>query len=127
MDRPTKLELLEAVRQFLDRELVPELEGVHRFHARVAGNVLGIVAREIELEGPALRRRHAALAELLACDRPAPLEPPALAREVEALERELAERIRAGQADAAPERERVLACLWVSVRERLTIANPTYR
>ena len=49
MDRPTKQELLAAVRSFLEKDLLPELEGVRRFHARVSINALGIVLRELEL------------------------------------------------------------------------------
>ena len=49
MEKPTVRELLEAVQKFLERDLLPELEGVRRFHARVAVNVLGIVQRELAL------------------------------------------------------------------------------
>ena len=41
-DRPTIAELLEAVRDFLERDVVDALEGTTKFHARVAVNVLGI-------------------------------------------------------------------------------------
>ncbi len=110
-DRPTKLELLAAVRAFIDRELLPELEGVRRFHARVASNVLGIVSREIELEGPALRARYARLAELLGSESSPASELGALDRQLEELERELVQRIRAGDADASPWRADLLAHL----------------
>ncbi len=126
-DRPTKLELLEAVRSFLDGELIPELEGVRRFHARVASNALAIVAREIELEPAQLRDRHARLCELLGASQPAPSEIGELSDAVERLERELCDRIRAGEADRSPWRERVVEHLRASVRERLAVANPTYR
>ena len=126
-DRPTKLELLAAVRAFIDRELLPELEGVRRFHARVASNVLGIVSREIELEGPALRARYARLAELLGSESSPASELGALDRQLEELERELVQRIRAGDADASPWRADLLAHLRESVRERLAICNPEYR
>ncbi|HJW68877.1 MAG TPA: DUF6285 domain-containing protein [Candidatus Binatia bacterium] len=47
-DRPTVLELLAAVRGFLEDDLGPVLEGRRRFHALVAANVLRIVERELE-------------------------------------------------------------------------------
>jgi hypothetical protein len=50
--RPTADELLEAVRAFLDDDLLPSLEGRLRFHTRVAVNVLDIVRRELA-DGPA--------------------------------------------------------------------------
>ncbi len=49
--RPTSSELLDAVRQFLTDQVMPATAGQLAFHARVAANVLGIVARELEL-GP---------------------------------------------------------------------------
>ncbi len=126
-DRPTKLELLEAVRGFLERQLIPELEGVQRFHARVAANVLGIVSREIELEEPAFRRQHRTLAALLGQSAPEPAQLAEVAQGVERMERELTRRIRAGDADSSPWRESVLEALSAGVRERLAISNPAYR
>jgi len=130
-DRPTKSELLEAVRRFLDEELLPELEGVRRFHARVASNALGIVAREIEQEAAVLPGRYAKLAELLGRigDRPdaASLNLAELDAAVDELETVLCERIRRGDADRAPFRAEVLAYLRESVGQRLAVANPTYR
>jgi len=41
--------LLDAVRQFLTKQVMPATGGQLAFHARVAANVLGIVARELEL------------------------------------------------------------------------------
>lgn len=126
-DRPTKLELLEAVRRFLDEDLAGELEGVRRFHARVASNALAIVARELEHEAEAWPVLYARLAALLGHDEPAPAELPALDAAIDALEYELGERIRSGDADRGPFRAEVLAYLRESVRERLRMANPGYR
>ncbi len=50
--RPTASELLDAVAGFLTDDVMPATTGQLAFHARVAANVLGIVAREMEL-GPA--------------------------------------------------------------------------
>ncbi len=126
-DRPTKLELLEAVRRFLDEDLAGELEGVRRFHARVASNALAIVSREIECEAESLPALYARLAALLGHAEPAPSELADLDRAIDELEAELGERIRAGDADAAAFRGEVLAYLRESVRERLRVANPGYR
>jgi hypothetical protein len=126
-DRPTQLELLGAVRSFLEKELLPELDGVRRFHARVAANALAIVARELELWPAQLPARHARLADLLGRSDAAPAETGALASRIDGLERELCARIRAGEADAGPFRGRVLAHLRASVRERLLVSNPGYR
>ena len=49
--RPTASELLEAVSEFLTGQVMPACTGQLAFHARVAANILGIVARELELGG----------------------------------------------------------------------------
>ena len=56
-DRPTVLELLAAVRGFLEDDLGPVLEGRRRFHALVAANVLRIVERELAGEEEQLARQ----------------------------------------------------------------------
>ncbi len=50
--RPTASELLDAVRGFLTDQVMPATGGQLAFHARVAANVLAIVARELDLEAP---------------------------------------------------------------------------
>jgi hypothetical protein len=47
--RPTASELLDAVREFLTDQVMPATSGQLAFHARVAANVLAVVARELEL------------------------------------------------------------------------------
>ena len=48
-DRPTAAELAGAVREFVERELLPEIEDARlRFRTLVAINGLGIVERELE-------------------------------------------------------------------------------
>jgi hypothetical protein len=44
---PTTAELVEAVREFLEQQVMPGTEGALAFHARVAANVLGQVEREL--------------------------------------------------------------------------------
>lgn len=46
--RPTASELLDAVRGYLTDHVMPATTGQLSFHARVAANVLAIVARELE-------------------------------------------------------------------------------
>jgi Domain of unknown function (DUF6285) len=49
MSTPPGVELLEAVRQFLRQEVLPELDGFKAYNTRVAANALGIVARELQM------------------------------------------------------------------------------
>jgi aminoglycoside phosphotransferase (APT) family kinase protein len=51
--RPTARELLEAVREFLNEEVLPHVDGGLAFRTRVAANVLDIVDRELAQQAPA--------------------------------------------------------------------------
>ncbi len=126
-DRPSALELLRAVREFLEDDLVPALEGRRRFHALVAGNVLGIVERELRGEEEQLARQWDRLAELFALDHAArPAAASTLRAAVRDLETRLAGRIRAGEADADDFARRVRAHVRATVAEKLAVANPRY-
>jgi hypothetical protein len=126
-DRPDARELLEAVRAFLEEEVVPALDGTRQFHARVAANVLAIVGRELAHGDGALRAERRRLMILLAVPPTAEPETSAgLALSVRELNATLADRIRAGDADREPWRAEVLAHLKATAAERLAIANPRY-
>jgi hypothetical protein len=68
MDQPSVLELVVAVRDFLEQKAMPELKGHTAFHARVAANALSIVARELEHGAPSGEAERARLAGLLGHD-----------------------------------------------------------
>lgn len=125
-DRPTALELLAAVRAFLEDDVVPALEGRRRFHALVATNVLGVVERELGGEEAQLAAEWGRLAPLLGEAGPAPAGLRELRRAVRALTGRLAERIRTGELDAAPLASAVRAHVRATVVEKLRVANPKY-
>jgi hypothetical protein len=126
-DRPTALELIEAVRGFLEAEVVPALAGRRRFHARVAANVLAIIGRELASEAETLAAEWARLAALLGRD---PVSAPARREALRAAVREataaLVARIRRGDADRGPFAGAVRAHVRQTVREKLAVANPRY-
>ena len=126
-DRPDAGELLQAVRAFLEEQVVPALDGTRQFHARVAANVLGIVGRELALGDEALRAEWRRLGALLGePSSDIPESGGALADAVRERNAALAARIRSGDADAEPLRAEVLAHLRATSAERLAIANPRY-
>ena len=112
-DRPTAAELVAAVREFLEHDVMAATEGRVQFHTRVAVNALGMIERELTI-GPAFAEAEALRAAAL-------LGHPGEIRE---LERELAARIRDGSLDDRLDavREHVRA----TVREKLLVANPGY-
>lgn len=106
-DVPTARQLIESVREWIEREVAPAVSGRLQFHSRVAANVLSMVEREMET-GEADAAGHAArLAELGA-----------------ASDAELAAEIRAGLRDG--ELARILEVLTPSIRSKVAVANPRY-
>ena len=125
-DRPTAVELLNAVREFLEQDVMPGLEGRKRFHALVSANVLAIVAREIAGEETMLVAEWERLRDLLGTDDAPPARLGDLRTAVDALTRRLCDRIRAGDADAGPFGDAVRAHVRATVVDKLRIANPKY-
>jgi hypothetical protein len=104
---PTTGELAQAVREFLERDVMPTADGRVRFLARVAANVTAQIERELAL-GPEHARRHAErLAQLGAADDGA-----------------LSQAIRDGSLDERL--DEVLVATRAGVVEKLRIANPRY-
>jgi hypothetical protein len=124
-DRPSAIELLAAVRAFLEDDLLPTLEGRRRFHALVAANVLSILEREMAHDEDHLRAEHARLATLLGAPGPAGTLA-ALREATRQLNATLAERIRAGDADDGPFGDAVRRHLRATTAEKLAVANPRY-
>lgn len=113
-DRPTVPELVESVREFMEQEVQPALEGSLAFHTRVAVNVLRIVERELA-SGPALAAaERERLAALLGRD-----------DDLDVLAAELIDAIRSGRFDAGTPGLKVH--MRATVMGKLSIDNPRYR
>ena len=107
-DAPTAEQLVEAVRQWIESDVLPATDGRLQFHARVAINVLAMVERELALGPGQAVAHHERLAALGF-----------------ASERELADAIRAGEIDPAKEAA-VRAAVWETVQDKLRVAHPKY-
>lgn len=106
-DAPTSVQMVEAVREWLENDVMPAVEGRLNFHTRVAINMLAMVEREAAL-GESQRIDHEArLAKIGAAD-----------------DVELARRIRDGEFDGSL--GQVMAVLKDSIRDKLLVANPKY-
>lgn len=123
-DEPRAEELLRAVERFLEREVVGRLEGVPRFHARVAANVVAMVAREIETQDDHLRGEWERLGELLDDVEPWPEARADQLDGLRARNETLCERIRAGGADTQPWRGDLLAHLRRTVDDKMEVSRP---
>jgi Domain of unknown function (DUF6285) len=112
-DRPTAAELVAAVREYLERDVMPATEGRVAFHARVSVNVLGMVERELELGGTQDAAEHERLVTLLGRD-----------GTIRELTEQLAGDIRAGAMDARW--TETVDHVRETVRAKLEVANPGY-
>jgi Domain of unknown function (DUF6285) len=121
-DRPHAAELAQAVREFIETEVLPGIDDPRlRFRTLVAANGLGILEREIALGVPLVRREVSSLARLLGRAEPVPEDLEELRRRASELNRELAVRIRAGDTP-----EGTLAHLVATVADKLRVASPRY-
>jgi hypothetical protein len=106
-DRPDAAELVAAVREFLERDVMPASEGRVQFHTRVAVNALNMVERELR-EGDAMAAEHEARLRALGYED----------------DRELSAAIRQGDLDARW--DEVMTAAYEAVVEKLRIANPRH-
>jgi hypothetical protein len=83
-DRPSTSQLVAAVRDFLERTALPELSGHSAFLARVAGNALAIVERELALGAEQDAAERERLRALLGCDGPLETQNRTLCAEIRA-------------------------------------------
>lgn len=126
-DRPTVAELLDAVRGYLEKELLPTVNDPRlRFQTLIAANVLSIASREVGSEEALLIAEKRDLEGLLGegVDEPGTLEE--LRERVRRLNERVCEQIREGAYDALPWRSEALDVVRRQVIRKLEVANPRY-
>ena len=106
-DAPSIAQIVEAVREWLERDVMTSTEGRLQFHTRVAVNMLSMVERELAVGAEQVAAHSARLARLGVAD-----------------DAELARKIREGELD--DRLDEVRALVWASVRDKLSVANPKY-
>ncbi|MDQ0143806.1 DUF6285 domain-containing protein [Cupriavidus necator] len=112
-DTPHAAELIDAVTAFLRDTAIPHLSGRAAFDARVAANVLDIVARELRLAPAAQSAERDRLRALLGSD-----------GTLDALNQRLCEAIASGRCDAAT--PGLAAHLWAVTLAKLAVDQPGY-
>ena len=106
-DVPSAHDLVESVREWLERDVLSGTSGRLQFHTRVAINVLAMVERELELGSDQAREHERRLADL----------------GVNSTD-ELAEAIRSGRLD--DRLDEVVDAVRADVLAKLSVANPAY-
>ena len=113
-DPPKAPVLLEAVREWLQDELLPEASGGRAFHLRVAINMLSIVERELTDGATLDAEERQRLVALLGHE-----------GDLDDLNRELCVQIRDGKRTGRD--ENLLEHLRATTKAKLRVANPRYR
>jgi len=103
---PTASQLVEAVREFLEGDVMEATQGRVQFHARVAARALATVERELALGGADRVAHTARLASIGMAD-----------------DAELAAAIQGG---AVTDWDAVDRVVWADVLAKLRVANPSY-
>ena len=106
-DVPSARQLVESVREWLERDVLAATTGRVQFHTRVAINVLAMVERELEL-GPEQTRAHDERLRALGVESDA----------------ELADAIRQARLD--DRLADVVSAVRADVIAKLTVANPNH-
>ena len=127
-DRPDIYQLLEAVKSYLQREVVPAIQADRKqyYQALVAINVLGIVEREMQMSVEHLRTEWARLNFVQNVSTPLPTEINEARAALAERNRKLCEEIGAGRYDYAPQRSALYEHLLVTTHAQLEVANPKF-
>jgi hypothetical protein len=115
-DRPTKDELVNAVREFLESKVLPELDSHLGFNTRIAINVLKTVERELELGEKVSTQTRQRLLELLEDNHSEKSN-----RELNIL---LSKEI--GDRKLSYKDENLVDHLWQTTMKKLAVDNPRY-
>jgi Domain of unknown function (DUF6285) len=121
-DRPTSVELLDALGGFMRDRAENARDRWERFQFQVAANSIGIIKRELELEDGFMRAEWAGLDRLLGAEE-MPKEQAALAVRLGERNAELVEQIRSGAFDGEAE-ARLLPHLWETIVNKVRVASP---
>lgn len=113
-DRPDRQQLLEAFSTFFNAEVLLKLPSESRYYARVAGNVLEIVLRELALGPTAEQAERLSLQALLG----------ETSSDLGQMNQSLCERIERGSIDRND--PRLIEHLWASTLAKLSIDQPRY-
>jgi len=111
--QPTRIELLDAVANFIRSDALPNLEGRPAFLARVAANAVDIVRRELEQVHENEAALQAQLAALLGRD-----------GDLDSLNAELCDRIASG--DLTLETPGLADYLWDLTLREIAVDQPKY-
>ena len=124
-DRPDIYQLLEAVKSYLQREVVPVVQADRKqyYQTLVAINVLEIVEREMQISVDHLKAEWARLNFVQNVSTHFPIEIAEARAALAERNRKLCEEIGAGRYDYAPQRSALFEHLLATTHAQLEVAN----
>ena len=122
-DRPTAIELLDALRDFMRDRAEHSRDRWERFQFQVAANSLGIIGRELAMDDAFMREEWHGLDRLLGVE-PAPETQEAFRVRLRARNEELAHKIRNGGFDDTAAEAELLPHILATVVNKVRIASP---
>lgn len=127
-DRPDVNELIDAVRQHLEQQVIPAVKADPKlyFQTLVAANVLKIAGRDLALSYEHLHTAWERLNELNGEVVPFPLSEQAAYDEMRVRNRDLCAEIRAGEWDKPQQMNAVIAMTVANTTDALMVANPKF-
>ncbi|MGB1069325.1 MAG: DUF6285 domain-containing protein [Henriciella sp.] len=114
-DQPSVIELLQAVKNFINDTAAPNLTGHAAFHAKIASNVIDIIMRDISARPENDRREIQQLQALLEAEGQ---------NDLAELNRILCERIRTGEITGA--NDDLMAHLKAAAISQIKVDQPRY-
>lgn len=127
-DRPDVSELIDAVRQHLEQQVIPAVKDDPKlyFQTLVATNVLKIAGRDLALSYEHLHTAWERLSELTGDKVPFPLNEQAARNEMIVRNRDLCTEIRTGEWDDTARMDALISMAVASTMDALMVANPKF-
>ncbi|MBE2184812.1 MAG: hypothetical protein IAE89_15390 [Anaerolineae bacterium] len=127
-DRPDVSELIDAVRQHLERQVIPAIKGDAKlyFQTLVAANVLKIALRDLALSGDHLQSAWERLNDLHGEIILIPANQQEAVMEMQARNRSLCTTVRAGEWDAPDHMNALIVMALANTVDALAAANPKF-
>lgn len=127
-DRPTIAELMDAIRNHLETQIIPAVHDDRKLYYQtlIAANLMKIIEREMQTGAEQLREEWTRLNFVQGVDMLYPGDSNKVRDSLAERNRQLCEEIKAGRYDYQPKRAALSEHLLVTTRQQLEVSNPKF-